>query len=169
MTGDAASCFHPTYHRGVTDIRTPAAHLGQPEPFRWEGVDVLVYKEDDDTFRGVTRQTLTDAEHGQGTSLRYFEVEPGGHTTLEHHEHTHVVVPIRGEGAALIGDRVVPLALNDVVFVDHWVWHQFRAEGDEPFGFLCTVLSDRDRPVRPTPDDLARLQQDPQVAQFIRY
>lgn len=68
---------------------------------------------------------LADAEHGQGTSLRYFEVGAGGHTTLERHAHTHVVIPIRGRGTALVVDQVIPLALHDdVVFVPSWGWHQ---------------------------------------------
>ena len=144
-------------------------HVTQDEPFRWEGLDLLDYKEEDGTFRSVSRQTLTDAEHGQGTSLRYFEVGPGGHTTLEKHEHTHVVIPIRGSGSALIGSEVVQLALHDLVFVPSWGWHQFRAADDEPLGFLCAVTSDRDRPVRPTTEEIAELSSDAAVAAFIRY
>ncbi|GAA0897668.1 1-methylthio-xylulose 5-phosphate sulfo-lyase [Virgisporangium ochraceum] len=143
-------------------------HRRQREPFVWEGGEVLAYKEDNGTFRAVTRQVLTDAGHGQGTSLRYFEVGPGGWTTLERHEHTHVVVPIRGSGRALVVDRVVPLALHDVVFVPSRGWHQFRAADDEPLGFLCSVTVDRDRPVLPTAGDLAALRTDPAVAAFIR-
>jgi len=147
----------------------PQAHLSQPEPFRWAGVDLLDYKEADGTFRSVSRQTLTDAEHGQGVSLRYFEVGPGGHTTLEKHEHTHVVIPIRGAGSCLVGTEVFELKLHDVVFVPSWGWHQFRAADDEPLGFLCSVTSDRDRPVRPSADELAVLNSVPTVADFIRY
>jgi mannose-6-phosphate isomerase-like protein (cupin superfamily) len=143
-------------------------HRRQREPFVWEGGEVLAYKEDNGTFRAVTRQVLTDAGHGQGTSLRYFEVGPGGWTTLERHDHTHVVVPIRGSGRALVVDRVVPLALHDVVFVPSRGWHQFRAADDEPLGFLCSVTVDRDRPVLPTAGDLAALRADPAVAAFIR-
>lgn len=147
---------------------TARVHLGQGEPFRWDGVDELVYKEGDTTFRDVTRRVLAGADTGQGVELRYFEVGPGGHTTLEHHEHTHVVVPIRGRGRALVGSSVVELAPHDVVHVPAWAWHQFRAADDEPLGFLCLVTADRDRPVRPTPDDLAALRADPAVAPFIR-
>ena len=146
----------------------PVTHRRQSRPFVWEGGAVLAYKEADGTFRSVTRQILSDAEHGQGTSLRYFEVGPGGHTTLERHEHTHVVIPIRGRGSALVVDRIVPLALHDVVFVPSWGWHQFRAADDEPLGFLCAVRVDRDRPVLPGEEDLAALRRDPQVAAFIR-
>lgn len=147
---------------------SPSFHVAQPEPFRWHGVDLLDYKEEDGTFRSVSRQTLADADHGQGASLRYFEVGPGGWTTLEHHEHTHVVIPIRGSGSALVVDRVVPLALHDVVFVPAWGWHQFRAADDEPLGFLCSVTVERDRPVRPSDAQLAELRRDPAIADFIR-
>jgi hypothetical protein len=47
-------------------------------------------------------------------------------------------------------------------------WHQFRATDDEPLGFLCMVNATRDKPRLPTADDLARLQQDPKVAAFLR-
>lgn len=153
----------------VTRPETVPLHSAQPTPFTWEGVEVLDYKEADGTFRSVSRQTLTGAEHGQGVSLRYFEVGAGGHTTLERHEHTHVVVPIRGAGACLVGDEVFELALHDVVFVPSNAWHQFRAVGDEPFGFLCSVTVERDRPVKPTAEEIAELETVPAVAEFIRY
>lgn len=145
-----------------------ALHRAQPEPYRWEGVDELVYKEHDTTFHGVTRRVLFDAEHGQGVQVRYFEIAPGGHTTLEHHAHTHQVVVLRGSGAALVADRIVPLARHDLVFVPSWAWHQFRATGDEPLGIECIVTVERDRPVRPGPEDLVTLRADPAVADFIR-
>jgi mannose-6-phosphate isomerase-like protein (cupin superfamily) len=144
-------------------------HIPQSEPFHWEGVDVLAYKENDGSFQGVTRQILADAEHGQGVSLRYFEVAPGGHTTLEHHEHTHVVIPIRGAGSALVGDQVIELALNDVIFVPSWGWHQFRSTATEPLGFLCSVTVDRDRPVKPDADQIAAFNENPVIRDFIRY
>ena len=143
--------------------------LEQSEPFRWQGIDVLDYKENDGSFKGVNRQVLADAEHGQGVSLRYFEVAPGGHTTLEQHEHTHVVIPIRGAGSALVGDQVVELALNDVIFVPSWGWHQFRSTETEPLGFLCSVTVDRDRPVKPDAAQIAAFNETPAIRDFIRY
>lgn len=141
----------------------------QPEPFTWEGVEALVYKENDNTFLDVSRRVLAGAATDQGVELRYFEVGPGGHTTLEHHEHTHVVVPIRGLGRALVVDRVVDLHPHDLVFIPAWGWHQFQTVGDEPFGFLCMVTCERDRPVLPDADQLAVLASDPEIAGFIRH
>jgi hypothetical protein len=46
-------------------------------------------------------------------------------------------------------------------------WHQFRATGDEPLGFLCMVDAARDKPQLPSPEDLARLRRNPDVAAFL--
>ena len=126
--------------------------------YRWRGVDVLQYKREGSApFKDVTRQVLF-GDPSFPAQLRYFEVAPGGWTTLERHEHVHSVMVIRGRGRCLVGDRSFDLALHDLVSVPPLTWHQFHAAPDEPLGFLCMVATDRDRPQLPTPEDLARLQ-----------
>ena len=71
--------------------------------------------------------------------LRYFEVAPGGFSTLERHEHMHGVLILRGRGQCLVGDEVKSLETNDLVTVPPMTWHQFRATKNEPLGFLCMV------------------------------
>ncbi len=117
-------------------------------------------------FRDVTRQVLFD-DPALASQLRYFEVAPGGHTTLERHEHAHAVVVHRGIGRCLIGDHVYTLAEYDLVHVPALTWHQFRASTDRPLGFLCMVNAVRDRPQLPSADDLARMRANPNVAAFI--
>jgi len=143
------------------------AHVPETEPFRWEGVPVLAYKEPGSHFQDVTRQVLFDGE-GIGAELRYFEVAAGGWSTLERHQHVHAVLIVRGEGKALIGDRIVELAPHDLVRVSSLTWHQFRAAPNAPLGFLCLVPCGRDRPERPDAGALAALRRDPTVADFIR-
>jgi len=117
--------------------------------FHWEGVDVLKYKQDDATpFRDVTRQVLFDATDPPA-QLRYFEVAPGGWTTLERHEHVHAVMVIRGRGQCLVGDKAYDISTHDLVNVPPMTWHQFRAAPGESLGFLCLVPSERDRPQLP--------------------
>ncbi len=135
--------------------------------YRWEGVDELPYKEDGRAlFKSITRQTLFSDPQMQG-ELRYFEVAPGGFSTLERHEHMHAVLILRGRGHCLVGNEVRPLATNDLVTVPPFTWHQFRATAGEPLGFLCMVNATRDKPQLPSPEDLARLRQKPQVAAFL--
>ncbi|QJR14040.1 cupin domain-containing protein [Usitatibacter palustris] len=125
--------------------------------FHWEGVDVLKYKQEGSApFKDVTRQVLFDGG-GMPVQLRYFEVAAGGWTTLERHEHIHNVMVIRGRGRCLIGDRMHDLVVNDLVSVPPMTWHQFRAAGGEPLGFLCLVSTDRDRPQLPSEQELKAL------------
>jgi mannose-6-phosphate isomerase-like protein (cupin superfamily) len=140
-------------------------HLGG---FRWEGIPVEAYKGEGEPFRDVTRQRLLGAGTPGASELRYFEVGPGGWTTLERHAHVHQVVVLRGSGRALVGDRVVDLARFDLLCVPPRTWHQLRAPADEPLGFLCLVDRERDRPELPAADELARLRQTPELAEFIR-
>ena len=53
---------------------------------------------------------------------------------------------IRGRGRVTLGERSHELAPFDCVYVSPGVAHQFRATGEEPLGFLCTVDRVRDRP-----------------------
>jgi quercetin dioxygenase-like cupin family protein len=117
------------------------------EGFRWADVLPVNYKDDGESWRAVTRHPLIGAPEGTPFHVRYFEVEPGGYTSHERHEHQHVVVTLRGEGEVRLGDRWHKVGFCDVVFVASNDPHQFRATGDEPFGFLCIVTAERDRPV----------------------
>ena len=117
--------------------------------FHWEGVDVLAYKQEGSApFKDVTRQVLFDSQDPPA-QLRYFEVAPGGHTTLERHEHVHSVMVIRGRGQCLVGEQAHDLGPNDLVNVPPLTWHQFRAAPDSELGFLCLVPAQRDRPQLP--------------------
>lgn len=135
--------------------------------FRWEGVDLRAYKDEAQApFRGVTRQVLASAPDLKG-ELRYFEVAPGGWTTLERHAHVHAVTILRGAGRALVGDQVIELVALDLVTVPAWAWHQFRAGAQTPLGFLCLVDSERDRPQLPTPEQRTALASAPEIARFL--
>src|SRR5215831_7858529 len=136
--------------------------------YRWHGVELLPYKEDSRAlFKSVTRQVLF-SDPAQQSELRYFEVAPGGFSTLERHEHTHNVLILRGSGHCLVGHEVREVATHDLIAVPPMTWHQFRATTDEPLGFLCMVSAARDKPQLPTPEDLAEIIQDPRIADFLK-
>jgi quercetin dioxygenase-like cupin family protein len=143
-------------------------HIRRTGDFRWDGIPVSAYKPGGTHFAGVTRQLLFEGGEGLGCQLRYFEVAPAGYSSLERHRHVHAVMVIRGRGRALVGDRIFDLATHDLVNVPPLTWHQFRADRDGPFGFLCMVDCGRDAPERPDQEALSGLRADPAIAEFIR-
>ncbi len=135
---------------------------------RWDGIPVLNYKEEGSHFKAISRQVLFPGGTKLGAELRYFEIEPGGHSTLERHDHVHSVMVIRGRGQCLVGDAVYDIGSNDLVYIPSMTWHQFRATRSEPLGFLCLVNTERDKPQRPDEQSAAALQALPGVGEFIR-
>src|SRR2546428_9600905 len=89
------------------------------QAFRWQGVEVREYKADGAPYKDVTRQTVLGDGEGEAdlTFLtRYFEIQPGGYSTLERHRHPHAVVVIRGRGRVSLGKRTYNLAPFDCVY-----------------------------------------------------
>jgi len=123
--------------------------------YRWDAVELLRYKEEGSApFKDITRQVLFSPPD-QAAELRYFEIAPGGYSTLERHRHTHAVLILRGRGTVRIGTETQPIGERDLVTVDPLVWHQFHAATDSALGFLCLVAKDRDKPQLPGAGDPA--------------
>ncbi len=127
----------------------------------WAGVEPARYKEVGEgsgCFLGATRHTLLGAAaNGPGAALdfelRYFELAPGGYSSLERHDHPHAVVVLKGRGTVRLGETVEPVGPFDVVYVAPGELHRFSADGAEMLGFLCIVDQERDRAVVVEEDD----------------
>ena len=116
--------------------------------FRWQGVPVTEYKAPADHWCGIQRTVLIgDRGESTGFHVRYFEIAPGGFSSLEHHRHEHAVVVLRGQGQVHLSDEIHELGYGDAVYVAPDEIHQFRNPStSEPFGFLCIVDAQRDLP-----------------------
>lgn len=119
----------------------------------WEGVGRQDYKQYEavGTWRGVSRWPLVGppAQSTVPFHFRYFEVEPGGYTSLEKHAHEHILAVTRGQGTVTLGDRIEPVSVGDIIYVAPWEVHQLaNPTGPEPFGFFCVVPAERDRPIK---------------------
>jgi quercetin dioxygenase-like cupin family protein len=146
---------------------SPPFRNAQPG-FRWDGVAYMPYKQDGSApFKDISRQVLFH-EHDLSCELRYFEMDAGGYSTLERHEHAHAVMILRGSGQCMVGGEVRPVKQFDLVSIPSMAWHQFRATDGEPLGFLCMVNVLRDRPQVPTEHEVAALKSDPTVARFLK-
>jgi ribulose-bisphosphate carboxylase large chain len=119
------------------------------EDFRWDGVPVAEYKQSSEHWAGIARMLLVGGR-GEQTAfhVRYFEIAPGGFSSLEEHAHEHAVVVLRGRGRVRLPDGEHELSFGDTVYVAPHDRHQFRnPSATEPFGFLCIVDAQRDTPV----------------------
>ena len=137
------------------------------DTFSWEGVVTLVYKQDGSPFKDVTRQILFNGAFDIPCQFRYFEVKPGGYSTLEHHEHTHMVMIFRGHGQCLLGDEIRDVKVGDFIEIPSNTVHQFRANKGDYVGFLCLVNINRDKVKVVTPDEMEAMKQNPAVKEFL--
>lgn len=116
------------------------------ESGRWTDVPLDQYKNEPGTWMEVTRQVLYSSERSR-FETRYFEIAPGGYSSFERHQHEHCVIVLQGQGEVRLGDDWFSLKQHDVVQVESGMAHQFRNAGSSPFGILCIVDRERDRPV----------------------
>lgn len=126
-------------------------HLAFRDGFTWEGREIQPYKIGGTLSHKGSRRIELVGQHGERTDfdLRYFEIAPGGHTSLEKHLHTHVIIGARGCGRLTSDDSALTVNPMDVAYVPPLRAHQLSNPGDEPFGFFCIVDHERDRPMAP--------------------
>ncbi|BBB48155.1 cupin domain-containing protein [Pelolinea submarina] len=111
--------------------------IGTENNYRWEDVPVREYGEE---FLGVTRQIMIGPDDGSNNfHLRYFRLEPGSHSHLEHHPHEHGVIILHGKARVQLNDEFFEVKPYDAIFISSEDVHQFTPIGDEPLGFLCVI------------------------------
>lgn len=88
---------------------------------------------------GTSKQVLIGPDEAPNFAMRRFVMEPGGgmprHTNAVEHEQ----YVLRGRATIGIGEETLEVRKDDVVFIPAGVPHWYRAEGEEPFEFLCVV------------------------------
>jgi quercetin dioxygenase-like cupin family protein len=137
--------------------------------FTWSGVERKDYKTDGHNFKDIHRYTLLADEHPElNTQTRYFEIQPGGYSSLEYHHHPHSVVIIRGRGHVVLNNELREISAFDMVYISPDTIHQFHADDGEPLGFICIVDRYRDRPVIPSDEKIKSMIDSEEVLHKIR-
>lgn len=139
--------------------------------FNWEGITKIDYKPSGDgpvTFNETTRQNLVEKGANTDFHLRYFECAKDGFSTLEKHEHVHVVVIARGKGKVIVNNDIYDVSSMDLVVVPQNAYHQLINMGDEPFGFFCTVDATRDKFSILSNEEINSLKENPEIAKYIK-
>jgi quercetin dioxygenase-like cupin family protein len=88
---------------------------------------------------GTTRQVLIGPDEGPNFALRKFSMEPGGGMPLHTNTVEHEQYVLGGRARVVLGQDVLEVRKDDVVFIPGGVPHSYTALGDEPFEFLCVV------------------------------
>jgi quercetin dioxygenase-like cupin family protein len=107
--------------------------------FDWDGVDLSHYPLDKEMQGVSVRWLIGPADGAANFAMRYFEIEPGGWTSLDQHAHDHGVFVLRGRGQILLGQIEHQVAKGDVVYIPPNDVHQLKNVGEKPFGFLCVI------------------------------
>ncbi len=112
--------------------------VGDANNYEWEDVAVKSYESGD--MKGATKRILLGPDEGSNNfRVRYFRLQPGGHSRLEQHPHEHGVYILHGRALVRHGDETAELGAGDVIYIRGDEWHQLRTIGDEALGFLCVV------------------------------
>jgi len=106
--------------------------------YEWEGIKSEKYGGNE--LVGVVKHVLIGREDGAPNFvIRYFRIEPGGHSRLERHPHDHGVVILHGKAKVQLNDEFLELGPLDVVYVGGDDLHQFSTIGEEALGFICVI------------------------------
>lgn len=113
---------------------------------RWQNIKSIPYKNKAGDWISIERFPLIKSEYAK-FELRYFEIASGGSSSLEYHNHIHVVICLKGKGKLRLGNKIRILRYLDIAYIAPNEIHQLLNPYKEPFGFLCIVDKERDRPV----------------------
>ena len=112
--------------------------------FKWEGARVRQYGEG--ASHGATETWIIGkAEKAENFAIRYYELEPGGHSREETHPHDHGVMFLRGVGEVLIEGQAHAVAEGDVVYIAPNDIHQVKNTGQETLGWICVIPARREK------------------------
>ena len=90
------------------------------------------------------KQVLIGPDVGPNFAMRRFIIQPGGHIPTHTNTVEHEQYVLGGRAQIGIGEKVIDVQKDDVVFIPQGVPHWYKVAGDEAFEFLCIVPNERD-------------------------
>jgi quercetin dioxygenase-like cupin family protein len=85
------------------------------------------------------RQVLIGPDEGPNFAMRRFIMNPGGSMPRHTNRVEHEQYVLRGRAKIGIGEETFEVSEGDVVYIPAGIPHWYRAQGGEPFEFLCVV------------------------------
>ena len=93
---------------------------------------------------GTSKQVLISANDAPHFAMRRFIIEAGGHMPMHSNTVEHEQFCLAGEAEVVIGDKIIRVKKNDVVFIPAGIPHSYKTVSQEPFEFLCLVPNKED-------------------------
>ena len=118
-------------------------YQGEDGTFEWEDVTAASYTKGG-AVGGSVRVVIGPEDGAHNFAMRYFEIEPGGQSSFDRHEHDHGIYILKGKARVLLGWDLHEVGPGDVVYIPPNEQHQFESIGEEPLGFLCVVPPKKD-------------------------
>jgi quercetin dioxygenase-like cupin family protein len=164
------ACDFPTMQDEPTAALSATRLYEFSSDYSWSGVQPQQYKLSSDDWADVVRHVIV-GNRGEETKfhVRYFEIAPGGYTSLEKHQHAHVVIGVRGKAKMIAGIECYELNFLDTIYIAPNTPHQLVNDADEPFGFFCLVDAERDRPQPLDQEELERIKASPRAGRIVRF
>ena len=111
---------------------------GNHHKYAWDGIEKRELNLEG--LKGITKSVLIGPDDlAPNSIMRYFQIQPGGHSHLEKHPQEHEVIVLHGKGEVQIGENTHEVTVHDVVFISPNELHQFSNPFDETFGFICVI------------------------------
>lgn len=90
------------------------------------------------------KQVLISSIEAPNFAMRKFTIEPGGSMPLHTNEVEHEQYVLNGKAEIMIGDELINVKKDNIIYIPKGVKHNYKTIGDKPFEFLCIVPNKKD-------------------------
>ena len=91
-------------------------------------------------FKGIkVRWLITKEDGAENFAMRYFEIEPGGHSAYHSHTWEHETFILEGDCLVKCGNKEKRATSGYVIFIPPNTPHNFKNVGKKTLKFLCLV------------------------------
>ena len=91
------------------------------------------------------KQVLISSSEAPNFAMRKFIIEPGGSMPIHFNSVEHEQYVLNGKAEVQIGDELIIVQKDDVVYIPKEVKHNYKTLGNEAFEFLCIVPNQDDK------------------------
>jgi len=93
----------------------------------------------EDIIKTTKRVLISEKDGAPNFRMRYFTIEPGGHSPWHSHDWEHENLFVKGKGLMVKEDEEIELEPGMFAYVGPNEMHQYKNPYDETFEFICLI------------------------------